>query len=85
MTSRTACRAKRRTKPARGEAAPRAFSGGIVLDGSVTTALSNRRGMRLRRALGPGEVPSLRHHFGEVMIILGLTAAHGDRTDARPV
>jgi hypothetical protein len=39
MTSRAACRAKRRTKPARGKAAPRALSGGIVLEGSVTMAL----------------------------------------------
>lgn len=33
--------------------------------------------------LGAGR--SLRHHFGEVMIILEFAAAHGGRTVARPV
>ena len=47
--------------------------------------LSNCRGVRHRSSLSLREVPSLRHHFREVMIVLGLTAAHGRRTVARPI
>ena len=35
--------------------------------------------------LGLGAGPSLRHHFGELVIILHFAAAHGDRTVPMPV
>jgi hypothetical protein len=83
MTSRAACRAKRRTNPWRGEAPPRAFSGGTASDleesrdGSVAITLSNRRRRAASELLGLRVGRSLRHHFQDVVIILGSAAAHG--------